>query len=219
MSTRVSTAPHTVDSEQRGSWERFAPLSGVAFFLLFLISAVLAQETPSEHASGATVLSFFEAHADATKASTLVAGLAIVFLLFFASWLRDYLRGRGAGPLASAVFGGAVVLAVGGAARAGIGWALASGHDKLDPTAAQAVYVVFTSHHPAVVGIAVFMLAAWASILRTGALPTWLGWAALPIALIAIAPPSLVPLIATGVWIAVAGIVLFVRDVRLDTST
>jgi hypothetical protein len=96
MSTRVSTA-HTVDSEQRGSWERFAPLSGVAFFLLFFVSAVLAQETPSEYASGATVLSFFEAHASATKASSLVAGLAVVFLLFFASWLRDYLRGRGAG--------------------------------------------------------------------------------------------------------------------------
>ena len=219
MSTSVSTG-RIIDSNQRVSrWERFAPLSGVAFFLLLLISAVSGGETPSDYASGATVLSVFEAHADARKVSHLIGALAVVFLLFFASWLRDYLRGRGAGPLASALFGGAVVIAVGGAARAGIGWALASGHDKLDPAAAQALHVMFATHYPAVVGFAVFMFAAWASILRTGALPAWLGWAALPIALIAIAPPTLVPLIASSVWMAVAGIVLFVRDVRLDTPT
>lgn len=219
MSPHVSPAPIT-DSKQRVSrWERFAPLSGVAFFLLLLISSVSAGETPSDYASGAKVLSLFEAHANAQKVSSLIAALGVVFLLIFASWLRDYLRGRGAGPLASAVFGGAVVLAVGGAARAGIGWALASGHDKIDPSAAQALNVVFATHYPAIVGIAVFMFAAWGSNLRTGALPSWLGWVALPIALVAIAPPTLVPLIASSVWMAVAGIVLFVRDVRLATPT
>lgn len=118
---------------------------------------------------------------------------------------------KGAGALASAVFGGAVILAVGGAARAGIGWALATGHNNLEPGAAQALNVVFASHYPAIIGIAVFMFAAWLSNMRTGALPAWLGWAALPIALLAVAPPSLVPLIGAGVWIAVAGIVMTMR--------
>jgi hypothetical protein len=219
MSTHVSTAPLRDSTQPVSRWERFVPLSGVAFFLLLLISAVSGGETPSDYASGAKVVSLFKAHAGAQKVSNLIAAVGIVFLVFFASWLRDYLRGRGAGPLASAVFGGALVMAVGGAARAGIGWALASGHDKLDPSAAQALNVVFATHYPAIAGIAVFMFAASASILRTGALPAWLGWAALPIALIAIAPPTLVPLIASSVWMAVAGIVLFVRDVRLDTPT
>jgi len=219
MSTPVSTARINDSNQRLSRWERFAPLSGVVFFLLLLISAVSGGETPGEYASGATVLSFFEDHADAQKVSHLIEALEVVFLLFFASWLRDYLRGRGAGPLASALFGGAVVIAVGGAARAGIGWALASGHDKLDPTAAETLNVLYSTHYPAVVGFAAFMFAAWASILRTGALPTWLGWVALPIALVAIAPPTLVPLIASSVWMAVVGIVLFVRDVRLDTPT
>ena len=114
MSTSVSTARINDSNQQVSRWERFAPLSGVAFFLLLLISAVSGGETPSEYASGATVLSLFGADAGAHKVSHLIEALSVVFLLFFASWLRDYVRSRGAGPHASAVFGGAVVIAVGG---------------------------------------------------------------------------------------------------------
>ncbi|MBT2492264.1 DUF4386 family protein [Streptomyces sp. ISL-96] len=184
----------------------------MVFFVLLVASAVTAQETPEGDASGAKVLSFFKGHESATKASALLAGLGVVFLIFFASWLRTYLRSKGAGALAPAVFGGAVVIGIGGAARAGISWALASGHDKIDPSAAQALNLLHASHYPAIVGIAIFMFATWLSVLRTGALPRWLGWVALPIALIAIAPPTLIPLIGAGVWILVASIVMYVRS-------
>ncbi|KUM68251.1 hypothetical protein AQI70_34275 [Streptomyces curacoi] len=197
--------------EPAQGWTRLAPLSGVVFFVLLVASAVTAQDTPEEYASGAKVLSFFKAHESTTKASALLAGLGVVFLIFFASWLRTYLRSRGASALATAVFGGAVVIGVGGAARAGISWALASGHDKIDPSAAQALGVLHASHYPAVVGIAIFMFATWLSVLRTRALPQWLGWLALPIALIAIVPPTLIPLLAAGVWILIASIVMYVR--------
>jgi len=195
-------------------WARLAPLTGVAFFVLLVASGVTAQKPPDDFASSATVVSFFKAHQGAEKVSNLLAGLAVVFLVLFASWLRTHLDSRGAGGLASAVFGGALVLVVGGAARAGIGWALASGHDKLDPGAAQTLNVLFSSHYPAIVGIAVFMFALWVAILRTGALPRWLGWIALPIGLIAIAPPSLIPLFATAVWILVVSILMYVRGGR-----
>ncbi|HEX2112526.1 MAG TPA: hypothetical protein VHF67_13345 [Gaiellaceae bacterium] len=56
------------------------------------------------------------------------------------------------------------------------------------------------------------MFAAWGAILRTRALSLWLGWAALPIAIAAVAPPTLIPLIGTGVWIAVASVVMYRRD-------
>jgi hypothetical protein len=192
--------------------ERLAPLSGAAFFVLLLVSAIAGGETPGDYASGRAVLSDFTAHASAQKISNLLAALGVVFLVMFASRLRAWLRAGQTDALASAVFGGAVVIGVGGAARAGIGWALASGHDSLQPGTAQALNVLFASHYPAIVGIAVFMFAAWASILRTGALPPWLGWAALPIALAAVAPPSLFPLIATGLWMAAAGVVIYRRD-------
>ncbi|MDP9164493.1 MAG: hypothetical protein M3O32_00185 [Actinomycetota bacterium] len=175
-------------------------------------SAVLAGESPGETDSGVRVLSLFRTHAGAQKASNLLAALSVVFLLIFAALLRQRLLDRGAEWLSSVAFGGAVILAVGGAARAGIGWALATGHDHIEPAAAQALNVVFESHYPAITGIAVLMFAAWLSIVRSRALPLWLGWAALPIGLLAVAPPSLVPLIGAGVWIAVAGILMARRE-------
>ncbi len=212
MSVDVDIATADERSRPTSGWDRLAPLSGAAFFVLLLVSSISGGETPGDYASGATVLSDFTAHATAQKLSNLLASLSVVFLVLFASRLRAWLQAGGADALASVVFGGAVVIAVGGAARAGIGWALASGHDSLQPNAAQALNVLFASHYPAIVGMAVFMFAAWGSILRTGALPPWLGWVALPIALAAVAPPSLFPLIATGLWIATASVVMYRRD-------
>jgi hypothetical protein len=212
MTMAVDIAMAGERARHTSRWDRLAPLSGAAFFVLLLVSSISGGETPGDYASGRAVLSDFTTHASAQKVSNLLAALSVVFLVLFASRLRAWLQAGGADPLASAVFGGAVVIAVGGAARAGIGWALASGHDSLQPSTAQALNVLFASHYPAIVGIAVFMFAAWGSILRTGALPPWLGWAALPIALAAVAPPSLIPLIATGVWIAAASVVMYRRD-------
>jgi hypothetical protein len=212
MSVNVGNAVPVERARHAGRWDRLAPLSGAAFFVFLLVSSVAGGETPGDYASGRTVLSNFAAHADEQKLSNLLAALAVVFLVLFASRLRASLQGRGSDALASAVFGGAVVLAVGGAARAGIGWALASGHDSLQPSTAQALNVLYASHYPAIVGMAIFMFAAWGATVRTGALPRWLGWAALPIALAAVAPPSLVPLIATGLWIAVASVVMYVGE-------
>ncbi|GAC1524546.1 MAG: hypothetical protein NVS2B6_11220 [Thermoleophilaceae bacterium] len=210
----ADTAPPVEHARPASRWDWLAPLSGTAFFVLLLASAISGGETPGDHASGTTVLSDFTAPASAQKVSHLLAALGVVFLALFASRLRVWLHTGEADALASAMFGGAVVIAVGGAARAGIGWALASGHDSLQPSTAQALNVLFATHYPAIVGIAIFMFAAWGSILRTGALPSWLGWVALPIALAAVAPPSLFPLIATGVWIAAASVIMCRRDSR-----
>ncbi len=208
----VEIAPQGERARHASRWDRLAPLSGAAFFVLLLVSAISSGETPGDYASGREVLSNFAAHESARKLSSLLEALAVVFLVLFAGRLRAWLQAGGADALASAVFGGAVVITVGGAARAGIGWALASGHDSFEPSTAQALHVLFATHYPAVVGMAIFMFAAWGAILRTGALPRWLGWAALPIALAAVAPPTLIPLIATGVWIAVASVVMYLRD-------
>ena len=189
-------------------YERLAPLSGAAFFVLLMASAISGGAVPDGDGSGASVLSFYGEHAGAAKLSNLLATLGCVFLVLFASRLRGLLRDAGAEALATAAFGGAIVLAVGGAARAGIGWALASDHAAIEPGAAQALNVLFASHYPAITGIAVLMLAAGIALLRTHALPAALGWTALAIGVLAVAPPTLAPLIACGLWLTVAAIVM-----------
>jgi hypothetical protein len=219
MSVTATAAPNAAVAQPATRWERLAPLSGPAFFVLLLISSILAGETPSGHASGAKVLSIFSDHPGARKASSLLATVAVVLLILFAGWLRSHLRERGADALGSGAFAGIVILGVGGAARAGAGWALADGHDTLGPGAAQALNVLYSTHYPAITGIAVLMFAVCAATARTHALPAWLGWAALPIAVAALAPPTLAPLIATGLWIAVAGTVIFVRSDQRQMQT
>jgi hypothetical protein len=214
MTTDVHIAAAVEPARHTSGWDRLAPLSGAAFFVLLLVSVISGGETPGEYASGGTVLSDFTAHATAQRLSHLLEALGVVFLVLFAGRLRVWLRAGGADALASAVFGGALVTAVGGAARAGIGWALASGHDSLQPSTAQSLNVLFASHYPATVGIAVLMFAAWGAILRTSALPPWLGWAALPIALAAVAPPTELPLFGAGVWIATASVVMYRRNAQ-----
>lgn len=212
MSVNVDVAAPAGRVREASHWERIAPLSGVAFFVLLMVAAVAVGKTPAEYASGASVISDFAADAGAVKVASLLEALGVVSLVLFASRLRSWLQAAGADALASAAFGGAIILAVGGAARAGIGWALASADGRLAPDSAQTLYVLFTTHYPAIVGIAVFMFAAAGAILRTGALPMWLGWIALPIGIAAVAPPSVFPLIAAGLWSAAAGVVMYLGD-------
>jgi len=179
--------------------------------VLLMASAVSAGQAPEAGDSGARVLQLFGAHPGVEKVSNLLAALGVVFLVFFAAWFAAELWRRGALSLAPVVLGGAVILATGGAARAGIGWALASGHATISPSAAQALNELFFSHYPAIVGIATFMFASGLAILQTRVAPVWLGWLALLIGLVAIAPPTLVPLIASGVWISIVGVLMTVR--------
>ncbi|MDQ6688601.1 MAG: hypothetical protein M3Z50_13555 [Actinomycetota bacterium] len=210
MDIDLETGPTAADEGVRG-WSRFAPLTGLAFFVLLMASAISAGQAPVAGDSGARVLQLFGAHPRVEKVSNLLAGLGVVFLVFFAAWFASELRRCGALSLAPAVFGGAVILAAGGAARAGIGWSLASGHTKISPAAAQALNELFYSHYPAIIGIAVFMFASWLAILQTRVVPVWLGWLALLIGLVAISPPTLAPLIASGVWISIVAVMMTVR--------
>jgi hypothetical protein len=210
MTIDLDTESAAAGERPRG-WSRFAPLTGLAFFVLLMASAVSGGRTPEAGDSGARVLQLFAAHPGAVKVSSLLASSGVVFLVLFAAWFAAELRRRGALSTASAVLGGAVILAPGGAARAGIGWALASGHATFSPAAAQALNELFYSHYPAIIGIAVLMFASWLAILQTNVVPAWLGWLALVIGLVAIAPPTLAPLIACGAWISVVGVLMTVR--------
>lgn len=73
-------------------WDRLAPLSGAAFFVLLLASGISSGETPDNYASGSTVPSDFAAQDSARKVSSLLAALGVVFLVLFASRLRAWLQ-------------------------------------------------------------------------------------------------------------------------------
>ena len=57
-------------------------------------------------------------------------------------------------------------------------------------------------------GAFVFILSAGLSVVRHGALPKWLGWAAIVIGVAAITPAGFFAFLAAALWIAVVSVML-----------
>lgn len=200
-------------------WSRLAPLTAVLFAGLLVASVALSWNTPNSDASGAKVISFFHSHRSEEMASNLLGGAAAAFLLFFASALRVHLR-RGADGLAALGFGGGILAAGGGAIFSSLGLALADVPTKLDASSAQALNVLSNDFFfPFAVGLSAFMIGNGLAIVRSRALPRWLGWVAFVIGLVSFSPAGFVAFFAVMVWAVIVGVLLYVRGGQPTGST
>jgi hypothetical protein len=192
-------------------WSRLAPLTAVLFAGLLVASVALSWNTPNSDASGAKVISFFHSHRSEEMTSNFLGGAAAAFLLFFASALRVHLR-RGADGLAALGFGGGILAAGGGAIFSSLGLALADVPTKLDASSAQALNVLSNDFFfPFAVGLSAFMIGNGLAIVRSRALPRWLGWVAFVIGLVSFSPAGFVAFFAVMVWTVIVGVLLYVR--------
>jgi hypothetical protein len=203
-------------------WNRLAPLTGIVFVALFVVSFVVGGSTPGVHATGAKVISFYQAHGGKQKASAFLGVVAVVFLVFFAASLRSHLgRFEGGRGLARIGYGGAIVLAVATAVFAAISWALADAGTSVDPSAAQALNVLSNDFFwPLSVGVALFGIGYGLAIVATKALPLWLGVVAVVLGIIGITPLGFVAFIAFMVWSLIATVLTYRRGAEpLGNST
>jgi hypothetical protein len=89
----------------------------------------------------------------------------------------------------------------------GFTWALANNVKTLSPTAAQTLNVAQNDVVLAsAAGWFIFSAVAWLTIMRTRALPTWLAWVSLLIAVVALTPAELVGFVLFVIWIAVTAV-------------
>jgi hypothetical protein len=192
-------------------WSRFAPLTGIVFVVLLVVAFVVGGSSPGVHASGAKVISFYQAHCSEQKISDYLSVLGVVFLAFFASSLRSHLgRFEGARGLATLGFGGALVLAVGGASFAAISWSLADARYSLDPSAAQALNVLSNDFFwPFEVGVTLFGIGYGLAIARSKALPLWLGWIALLLGIIGMTPIGFFAFLGLMAWSLVVSVLAY----------
>ena len=181
---------------------RYAPLTGAMFAILSAATIIITPASPSSSASGATVISFYEAHGSTEQKSVLISMAALVFFMFFAGTLRTHLRTQTSGSLPALSLAGATLFTAGLSLSAGFAFALADVPTKIQAATAQTLNmldedVFFTME----IGIAVFTLATGLAILCSGALPKWLGWLAIVIGLFTLVPPLFaVGLIGTSFW-------------------
>lgn len=205
---------------------RVGPLCGVVGVVLIVVSLIVAGSTPNGKASAGTVVHFYENHADSQRAAAILLGLGSLLFLVFAAALASRLRGSGEEQSGASALclAGAVLLTSGLAVLAGLGVTLPelTGHV---PDATLQVLNVFANDAPFVflitIGTSAFLLGAAARILVTRALPRWLAWTAIVLALVAAVPSHVlggsldhIGFVAFGglcIWTLIVGVLLALR--------
>jgi hypothetical protein len=204
------------------TWERFAPLTGVVAVILWVIGLVLMEGAgaPDEDEGAQAVLDYFDEN------SARILGGAFLFMLgsAVALWFFGTLRARvhraegDVGRLASIVFAAGIVTAVMliafAATRGAAAFAAQEIERGFEPAAAQALGVLDDGFFiGAEASLAVFFLAAWLVALRTGAIPMWLAWASLVLAVAAVLPWVGWAVVLWGfpLWVLVVGTWMFLR--------
>jgi hypothetical protein len=182
-------------------WRLLGSASGIACIVSEAIAlAVVSSSLPSSGKSAPALWQFVVMHQAGLRAYSLLAGLASVFLLWYAVALGNFLRQQeDGGWLASLAMAG-------GSAQAVLHWISAtalllfptaviswSDVDLRVPVAWLTVYLTFLAY-PAIV----FAGAAGLRVIQTGLLPPWLGWAGIAVAIAELATVVGASLTANG---------------------
>jgi hypothetical protein len=198
------------------NWKRLTPLTGVVFVVLLVISFIVSGDTPDFDDSAQDVVSFYSSHESSQTIGAILGAYAVLFFVFFAGTLRGALRRTEEPPgvLSVVAFGGALLVAVGGATFAGLTFVLADMADEstIDPAATQALSVLNSEFFiPIAVGTAVFLIAAGIAIVRGAALPAWFGWTGLVIGVLAVTPAGFFAFLAMLAWVLAASLTLYAQ--------
>jgi hypothetical protein len=217
--TRETTAESV--RQMKGTLVRLAPLTGLVFAGLLFVAVLVSGNTPDSNWSGARVAVFYVNHQDSQNAGAYLFAFAGLFALFFAAALSSHLRARASALGAAAVgFAGAVTLAVGLSVAAASTFALTDSPTAISPAANQALNVISNDFFVTVeVGAVAFLAGYGIAVVWAGALPRWLGWVAIVLA-IASAIPPLLPIagLLLLVWLVIVSVLMFIREGRSPTS-
>jgi hypothetical protein len=199
-------------------YDRWLPLTGVVAVALWIIGIfVIESASPGSDASADEILAYFDDDAGSIFAGVFLFALGTAFFVWFLGSLRAaFLAAEGQpGRLTAVAFVGGVGKAVfdmgvmGGMAAGAIA---ADEADSLAPEAAQTLFFVDDAFFIGAEFMAlVFMAAAAALILTTRALPVWLGWLAVVIAVGLLVIPIGWAFLLFGVplWVLLASVALF----------
>jgi len=196
----------------RKDW--WAPLTGVAFVVLVIVSFIVAGEPPDANSPPQEIIDHYVDNKDAVMIGSLLSVIAAALLVFFGAVLRSALRAaEGPGGVLSAVaFAGTIIMATGAALDATISFALADRADDVAPVGVQALQALWDNDFfPIVLGAALLLLGAGLSIARTGVLPRWLGWIGVLVGVLALTPIGFVAFPLGGLWVLIVSVMLALR--------
>jgi len=191
------------------------PLLGAVFVVLAIVAFILMGEPPSvDDNSADEIVDWYVDNKDSVEIGAFIGVAATVLLVFFGAYLRNVLRAAAGGTdmLSLVSFIGLVVVGVGFSIDATISIALAERADDIDPIAVQSLQALWDNDFvPIALGILLFLWATGISVVRSGALPKWIGWVMILFGIIALTPIGFVSFIATAILILVMSLLLAAR--------
>lgn len=197
---------------ERKGIERFAPLSGLVFFVLVVVSILFGGDPPGTDDSVEEIVEYWQDDETNQIVSAVVGVYAAFFFVWFAASVREAVAKaeKGASRLASISFAGAVITAVAALTASWLEFTAAEASDELSPEALQAISVLYSDFFfPFAVGLGLFLIAAGLGAVRHGAFDKRLGWMAVVIGVICITPLGFFGFLAGIVWVLIASIVLY----------
>ena len=196
----------------RKDW--WVPLLGILFVALAVISFAIAGEPVAADKGAQKVVDHYVDNKDSIIGGAAMQGLAAAVFLYFVGYLSKVLR-RAAGAdsiLPTLALVGATIMATGIAIDATISFSLAEAADDLAPAGAQALQALWDNDFmPMAVGLQVFLLSTGIAVVKTGALPKWLGWIAILLAILAVTPVGFAAFVGGAVWIMIVSVVLTMK--------
>ena len=202
-------------------WERFAPLTGVAAVVLWLI-AVLILETgdrPGDDSPAREIATYFDDETGRIFFSFLLWGLGTALFVWFLGSLRGALASAegGVARVASIAFGAGIGTAVFALAfpATDVAGAIAADSDRgISPAAAETLVDLGIGFFVCAEVITAVLFVATALVaLRTRVLPVWLAWASIVLAIALFIFPIgwAVLIFGLPLWIIVVSALLFTR--------
>jgi len=194
--------------------EWLAPLTGVAFVVVGIISFLISGEPKSADDPVKEIVNFYVDKKDSVQISAIAGVVAGLFLIFFGAYLRKVLRAAGGeGETLSLVsFIGLVLVALGIAIDGTILFALAEAAEDIDPVAVQSLQALWDNDFlPIMLGVLAFLWATGISVIRSGVLPKWLGWVMILLGIVGVTPIGFVAAIGSAILVLVLSILLSLR--------
>jgi hypothetical protein len=206
----------------RSGLERWAALGGVLYVVLFVIGTIFQfSGAPNGDAAPSKVIAWYSdsGHRDRLNIGWILIGLGLFSFLWFLTALRQALiRLVSEGFLPTlATVGGAVYATLALAAAA-----VSNGirtmsddtyqHQVYPPLVHAANDAAYVLHSSGGAGIGAMMIAASLAVVRTQALPVWVGWIGVAAGIIAIASILFFPWFVIAFWLLAASIILFLAN-------
>lgn len=201
----------------RNSREWLAPLTGVLFVILVVVSFVLQGEPPGADEPAAEIVEHYTDDKDAIQIGAFIGAVAGTFFVFFFAYVRKVLRAAegASGALSIVALIGAAIIAVAAAIDSTISFALADRADDISPESVQALQALWDNDFvPFALGAQLLWLAVGLSIVRHGALPKWLGWVALVFGVASLTPLGFFAFLAGLVWVLIVSVMLAMQARR-----